>query len=284
MRVALAQIAPCLGNVRKNLTLHLETAEKARREKADLVVFPELGLTGYKLRDLVEAVALDPDRAGPFRELKSLSREIALVVGFVEERPAEKGLFYNSAAFLAKGRLIHVHRKVFLPTAGMFEEGRFFAQGDHFATFASPFGPTGMMICRDFLQYSSGYLLFAGGSELVLAISAAPGRGLTSGKGFASSRMWERMGESLAFFTSSHVVYCNRVGSEDGATFAGGSFVFDPAGRRLAQAPYAERHLLLADLDPGAVRKARRTWTWKRDDKPAMALTALQRILARHDD
>jgi predicted amidohydrolase len=284
MLIALAQIAPHLGNLKKNLALHLETAAKARREKADLVVFPELGLTGYKLRDLVETVALDPGRAPLLRELKSLSREIALVVGFVEERPDAKGLFYNSAAFLAKGRILHVHRKVFLPNSGMFEEARFFAQGDHFGTFPSPFGPAGMMICRDFLQLNAGYLLFAGGSEIMITISAAPGRGLAGKKGFASSRMWELMGEAIAFFTTSIVVYCNRVGVEDGMTFAGGSFVFSPSGRLLAQAPYAERHLLLAEVDPGAVRKARKTWTWKRDDKPAVTLNSLQRTLLHHDD
>ncbi len=284
MRIALAQIAPCLGNVRRNLALHLETAEKARREKADLVVFPELGLTGYRLRDLVETVAMDPAKDPVFRELRSLSRETALVVGFVEERTGEKGLFYNSAAFLARGRLMHVHRKVFLPTSGMFEEGRFFAPGDRFETFASPFGTAGLMICRDFLQLASGYLLSAGGCELALTISASPGRGLAGGKGFASSRMWERMGEALAFFTSSHVVYCNRVGGEDGLTFAGGSFVFDPAGRPLAKAPLLEPHLLLAEIDPESARRARRTWTWKRDDKPAVVLEGLQRILSRHDD
>lgn len=284
MRIALAQIAPHLGNVKKNLALHLEAAEKARREKADLVVFPELGLTGYLLRDLVASVALDPGRAPLFRELKSLSREIALVVGFVEESPEAKGLFFNSAAFLAKGKLVHIHRKVFLPTFGMFEEGRFFAPGGHFGAFGSPFGRAGMMICRDFLHLNAGYLLFAGGSELMITISAAPGRGLSGGRGFASSRMWELMGESLSFFTTSTVVYCNRVGSEDGMTFAGGSFVFGPSGKLLAQAPYFEKRLLLADIDPGAVRKARTTWPWKRDDKPEVTLASLQRTLIGHED
>jgi predicted amidohydrolase len=284
MRIALAQIAPHLGNIKKNIGLHLEAAEKARREKADLIVFPELGLTGYKLRDLVETVALDPGRSPHLRELKSLSREIPLVVGFVEERPEAKGLFYNSAAFLAKGRILHIHRKVFLPNFGMFEEARFFAPGGHFGTFSSPFGPAGMMICRDFLHLNAGYLLFAGGSELMITISAAPGRGLGEEKGFASSRMWELMGESMSFFTTSIVVYCNRVGGEDGMTFAGGSFVYGPSGKLLAQAPYFEKHLLLAEVDSGAVRKARKTWPWKRDDKPEITLTSLQRTLLRHDD
>jgi len=284
MRIALAQIAPHLGNVKKNWDLHLETIEKARREKADLLVFPELSLTGYKLRDLVETVAVDPDRSPHFRELRSLSRELAIVVGFVEERKNEKALFFNASAFLAEGRILHIHRKVFLPTFGMFEEARFLAPGNHFGTFASPYGPSGMLICRDFLHLNAGYLLFAGGSEILITISAAPGRGLGVDQGFASSRMWELMGEALARFTTSTIVYCNRVGMEDGMAFAGGSFVFAPSGKILGQAPYFDEHLLLVEIDPSAVRKARKTWPWKRDDKPEMTLLSLQRTLLHHDD
>ncbi len=284
MKIALAQIAPHLGDLKKNWDLHLEAAAKARRAKADLLVFPELSLTGYKLRDLVESVAQDPDFSPKFRELKALSRDLALVVGFIEERRREKGIFYNSAAFLAGGRIVHVHRKVFLPTFGMFEEARFWAPGNHFATFQSPIGPTGLMICRDFLHLNAGYLLFAGGAETMITISAAPGRGLSAERGFGSSRMWELMGESLSFFTASTQVYCNRVGIEDGMAFAGGSFVFSPRGKLLAQAPYFEEALLFAEMDPAEVRKARKTWPWKRDDKPEVTLTSLQRILLRHDD
>jgi len=283
MRIALAQMAPLLGDVAKNWDLHRKLWEKARRAKADLLVFPELSLTGYKLRDLVETVTEDPARSARFKELRSMSRALPLVVGFVEESRNEKGLFFNAAAFLAGGRLIHVHRKVFLPTFGMFEEGRFFAPGGHFGSFATPFGPAGLMICRDFLHLNSGYLLFAGGAEILITISAAPGRGLGVAKGFASSRMWELMGETLARFTTSVVVYCNRVGMEDGMAFAGGSFVFAPDGRLAAQAPYFEEALLLVDIDPDGVRKARKSWPWKRDDKPEVTLASLQRILLRHD-
>jgi len=284
MKIALAQIAPHLGNLAKNRDLHQETIAKARAAQADLLVFPELSLTGYKLRDLVESVAQDPARSPLFAELLSVSRELALVVGFIEESAEERGIFYNSAAFLAGGRIAHIHRKVFLPTFGMFEEGRFWAPGGHFGTFAGPWGRTGLMICRDFLHLNSGYLLFAGGAETMITISAAPGRGLGGDKGFASSRMWELMGESLSFFTTSFQVYCNRVGIEDGMAFAGGSYVYGPRGTLLAQAPYFEEALLLAEVDPDEVRKARLTWPWKRDDKPEVTLTSLQRILLRHDD
>jgi predicted amidohydrolase len=284
MRVVLAQTAPRLGNIQKNLELHLQAIEKARKEKADLIVFPELSLTGYKLRDLVETVAVDPDRSKEIRELKRLSKDIALVFGFVEEREAEKGLFYNSAAFCAKGKILHVHRKVFLPTFGLFEELRFFAPGRNFRTFETPWGKMGLMICRDFLHYNASYLLYAGGAETMIVISAAPGRGLSGNKGFASSRMWELMGEAMGRFSQAFVLYCNRVGLEDGVAFAGGSFIFNPMGQRLAQAAYFQPELLVRELDMNEVRKARKNWPFKRDDKPEVTLEALQRIVRGYVD
>jgi predicted amidohydrolase len=284
MRVVLAQTAPRLGNIQKNLELHLQAIEKARKEKADLIVFPELSLTGYKLRDLVETVAVDPDRSKEIRELKRRSKDIALVFGFVEEREAEKGLFYNSAAFCAKGKILHVHRKVFLPTFGLFEELRFFAPGRNFRTFETPWGKMGLMICRDFLHYNASYLLYAGGAETMIVISAAPGRGLSGNKGFASSRMWELMGEAMGRFSQAFVLYCNRVGLEDGVAFAGGSFIFNPMGQRLAQAAYFQPELLVRELDMNEVRKARKNWPFKRDDKPEVTLEALQRIVRGYVD
>jgi len=283
MRIALAQIAPVLGDVDRNLDIHLATIARARKEKADLLVFPELSLTGYKLRDLVETVALDPDTSREFRALKSASRGLGLVFGFVEERPAEKGLFYNSAAFMAGGRLLHVHRKVFLPTFGLFEELKFFAPGRNFRTFDTPWGRMGLMICRDFLHINAHYLLFAGGAETTITISAAPGRGLAVEKGFASSRMWELMGEAMGRFAQAHVLYCNRVGFEDGVAFAGGSFVFDPMGGEAGRAAYLEPDLLIREIDPRAVRRARKAWPFKRDDKPEVTLAALERIVHGYD-
>jgi predicted amidohydrolase len=285
MRAVLAQFAPHLGSVSKNLDLHLETIAAARREKADLVVFPELSLTGYKLRDLIEEVALDPATARPIRELRAASRDLDLVVGFVEEKPRERGLFYNAAAYLHKGRLLHVHRKVFLPTAGMFEERRFFSEGRNIRAFDGPFGRTGLLICRDFLHLNANYLLFADGAEISVTISAAPGRGVSSSaKGFASSRMWELMGETVSRLTTTFVLYSNRVGFEDGATFGGGSFVYDPMGNLVAQAAYFDAETLIAELDLSLIRKARKAWPFRRDDKPEVTLAALERIVRSYDD
>lgn len=282
MRVALAQISPHLGDVGKNLDLHLSTADRARRKKADLVVFPELSLTGYTLMDLVPEVALQPAESPAFQKLVAASRSIDLVLGFVEERG--KGLFHNSAAYLSRGRILHLHRKAFLPTGGMFEEAKFFAPGRTFRTFATSFGKAGLMVCRDFLSLGAVYPLFAGGADLVIVISAAPGRGMTSDSSFATSRMWELMGEATSFFSTSFVVYCNRVGFEDGKAFAGGSFIFGPNGRRLVRGPEVEEDLVLADLRLEDIRSARKRWTFLRDDRPEVILRSVQRIVGDHED
>ncbi len=282
MKVALAQISPRLADVEKNFEIHLRYIEKAKKRHVDLLVFPELGLTGYTLKDLVEEVAVSAGDNPYFEEFKAQSRALSLVVGFVEER--ERGLFYNSAACFSAGKILDIHRKVFLPTSGMFEEGRFFAQGKNFHSFSTPFGKAGMMICRDFLHYGASYLLFAGGSEVIIVISAAPGRGVSEKEAYETSRMWELMGETISRFSTAFVFYCNRVGFEDGKHFAGGSFICDPMGKLLAKAPYLEEDFLIHDININEVGRARKKWPYKRDDKPEVILESLKRIVRGYED
>ena len=284
MKVALAQVAPRLGDVRENVDMHLDVLDKARRSKTDLVVFPELSLTGYTLKDLVEEVALDPSSDPLFRKVAARTRGLSAVVGFVEERSSEKGLFYNSAAFIADGRLLHVHRKVYLPTNGMFEEAKFFAQGRDFRTFAVPFGRVGLLICRDFLHYGASYVLYSSGADVIICISAAPGRGVEGGDAFATSRMWELMGEALSYFSTAFVLYANRVGVEDGVTFAGGSFVYAPGGRLTGRASYLDPELFVRRVELSAVRDARKKWLFKRDEKPEVILRSLERTVRAAED
>lgn len=282
MKCALAQFSPHLGLLEKNLRLHQEFISRALDAAADLIVFPELSLTGYTLKDLTAEVAIQPATDERFAVLKELSRRIDIICGLVEEK--EKGLFFNTAAYLSKGNILHLHRKVFLPTFGLFEEGKFFATGRNFRSFSTPFGRVGLLICRDFLHYGASYLLMAGRADLIIVISAAPGRGMSQNQGFASSRMWELMGEAISRFSTAFVLYCNRVGFEDGVAFAGGSFAFDPWGKLLLRGPDIEETLLLVDLDLEELRRARKAWSFLRDDKPEVILHALKSILADHED
>ena len=282
MKIVLAQIAPFLGDVPRNFDLHLQEIDRARKEKADLIIFPELSLTGYLLKDLVESVALLPDKDRIFSEFRSLSREVGLVFGFVEEK--ERGLFYNSAALLSGGDILSIHRKIFLPTYGMFEEGKFFAVGKNYRVVRTPWGKAGLLICREFLSYGAHYVLLAQGAELVLSISAAPGRGISESEDFDTARMWEVMAEAMAQTSGCFIVYCNRAGYEDGIAFGGGSFIFSPMGQRLAKAKPAERDRLVQDIDLEDIRRARKALPFLRDDRPEIILQALKRAVERHED
>jgi predicted amidohydrolase len=286
MKVALAQISSVLGNVDKNLKRHLELIDQAINQKADLIIFPELSLTGYTLKDLVAEVALNPGGSSVFQELLEASKKIDLVFGLVEERESNPGIFYNSAVYLSEGEISHIHQKVFLPTSGMFEEGRFFGSGREFRSFKTRFGPVGLMVCRDLLHYCSSYCLLADGAQLLITISAAPGRDLSDpeSQGFETSRMWELMGEAISFFSSSVVIYCNRVGIEDGATFAGGSFIYSPLGKLIVKLPYLEEAFVVQEIDLDEVRRARKSWPFKRDDRPEVIWHSLDRIIRKEDE
>ncbi|GAF85652.1 unnamed protein product [marine sediment metagenome] len=282
MKLALVQISPSLGNLEKNFEVHLQSIDQARKKHVDFIIFPELSMTGYTLKDLVPEVALNPEKSKYFKLFKSLSREIAIVLGFVEEK--DRGLFFNSAAFFSKGEILHIHRKVFLPTYGMFEEGKFFAQGKNFRTFSTPFGNSGMMICYDFLHYGASYLLFAGGSDIMVVISAAPGRGVSGKESFETSYMWELMGETISRFSTAFLIYCNRVGFEDGKSFAGGSFIFSPAGQLITKASYIDEEFLIQEINLDEIRTARKKSPYRRDERPEIILEALKRIIRKYED
>jgi len=282
MKVAIVQLSPHLGLLEKNLQLHQDYAEEAVRSGAELLVFPELSLTGYTLKDLTAEVAINPWKDPRLDPLKDISRKIDLVLGLVEENG--RGLYFNTALYLSQGNILHRHRKVFLPTFGLFEEGKFFATGRSFQTFPTRFGRVGLLICRDFLHYGASYLLFAGKADLIIVISAAPGRGMSAQPGFASSQMWELMGEAISRFSTAFVIYCNRVGFEDGVVFAGGSFIYDPWGKQIWRAPDLEANLWLIELDLEELRQARKTWSFLRDDKPEVILHSLERTIAKDED
>jgi len=273
MRVALAQVAPVLGNVAVNLKMHRTVIRKAAAAGADLVIFPELSLTGYLLQDLVPEVALSPDRSTVVKELRRLSRRIALVVGLVEE--SEDHCFYNSALFLSDGKILHRHRKVYLPTYGMFDEGRDFAAGDSFSAFDTPWGRFGILICEDAWHPAAAYLLARDGADFILILSSGPSRGVGSGKELASITSWVDLCRVTARFQTLYALYVNRVGVEDGMHFSGGSFVADPFGDIVGRAPALKESLLLLTLPRASLRRARTLYPLLRDEKPEVILKGL---------
>ena len=278
VRVALAQIAPKLGDLEANLDMHIEAIRLARREKADVVVYPELSLTGYVLRDQVPDVALTR-RSPLFKKLLRASNGIDLVVGFVEETPGHR--FHNAAAYVSRGRVIHVHHKVYLPTYGMFDEGRDFAAGDLVRAFDAPHGPSGLLICEDAWHPANAWILAQDGAEVVFALSSGPTRGAKPKRGITSLPVWHELLRATAQFQTSFVVYVNRVGYEDGLNFGGGSIAFDPFGRTLATLPALISGLTVAELDREVLRRARAAYPLLRDENLELVHRETSRIRQR---
>ena len=280
LNLALAQIATKLGDVEANLEKHLNYIKQAKQEKADLVVFPELSLTGYVVQDLVATVAHRPTEEDlVFKHLLEASRDLDIVVGFVDEDLRHR--FFIASTYLSGGKVLHVHHKVYLPTYGLFDEGRFFAWGDSVRSFETRFGRAGLLICEDFWHASPPYLLWLDGADIMLFSSASPGRGLNDGEKLESARWVERVTSAYASMFTSFVVHCNRVGYEDGLHFWGGATVNDPNGELLAQGPYFEEALTLVNLDLNQLRRTRARLPLLRDERTNMTVSELQRILQK---
>lgn len=280
MQLALAQINTVLGDVESNLEKHLRMAKQADAAGADLLVFPELSLTGYGLRDLVPQVAMPADPDAPaFAALLEASHAIDLLFGFVEED--ERHRYYISAAYLSGGDIVHVHRKAYLPTYGLFEEGRFLAWGDRVRAFDTRFGRVGVLICEDFWHASLPYLLWLDGADILLFISASPSRGLTEAKQLGSVAWVERINQAYASQFTSFVAHTNRVGFEDGLKFGGRATVFDPDGELIEHGPYHEESITYATIDLAQVRRTRIRLPLLRDERSSLVERELRRILAQ---
>ncbi len=279
LRLALAQIEPILGDVEANVASHLRLAREARRRRAALLVFPELSLTGYRLQDLVSEVALPLDRPTVLRPLIEASRRIPMVVGLVEE--SEGHQYYNSAVFLEGGRIRHVHRKVYLPTYGMFEEGRYFAAGDSLRSFRSGAGRFGILICEDLWHPSTSLVLAQDGADYLLVISNSPTQGIDSNDALASQDTWNDLLSVTARLQTVYVAWVNRIGFEDGINFGGASCVIDPFGRITARAGVLESELLISDLDRAVLRRARTSYPLLRDERLPLLSREIRRLIER---
>jgi predicted amidohydrolase len=275
--LGLAQIKTKLGDIPANLDKHLAYIDEAARQGVELLVFPELSLTGYVLQDLVPSLARRPAADDPaFGPLLKASQKLDLMVGFVDEDARHR--FYIAAAYLSRGEVVHVHHKVYLPTYGQFDEGRFFAWGDAIRAFDTRFGRVGMLICEDFWHASPPYLLWLDGADLMLLASASPGRGLNQSDKLESAWWVEHINRAYASLFTTFVAHTNKVGFEDGLNFWGGATVFNPNGDLIAQGPYHEEALTVAHIDLGQLRRTRTRLPLLRDERHALVLREIERI------
>lgn len=270
----LSQIKPKLGSVADNLMLIEDQIRKAREIGTDLIIFPELALTGYFLKDLVPEVALRLD-SPEIQRLVELSCDISIVIGFVEE--TDDYLFYNSALYLEDGTICHLHRKVYLPTYGLFDEQRYLARGESFRAFDTKFGSFGLLICEDMWHLSASYILAMDGATTLICLSSSPARGI-EGDTLGSASAWQKLTSTTAMFLNCRVLYCNRVGFEDGVNFWGGSEYIAPSGESVVRGELFAEDFVTALVDEGALRRERIFSPMVRDENLFVTTQELGRI------
>jgi predicted amidohydrolase len=270
VRLALAQIDCDLGDVEANVRRVRETLVTA--SDADLVVFPELTLTGYEVGEVGADVAIpasDPQIAG----LGTAGP--ACVVGFAEAGPLHT---YNTAAYLDGGAVGHVHRKLFLPTYDIWEERKHFTPGAEMRAFDTRFGRMAILLCADAWQPALAALAAQDGARVLLVPAASAARL------YDIEETWRDITRFYARTLQCWVVFVNRVGEEPGLHFWGGSHVYAPGGALGAEAPRDEPALLRVDIDLDAVRRARRDMPLVKEARLSVLSRELERLAAEGGD
>jgi N-carbamoylputrescine amidase len=248
--VACAQFSPRKGDLSGNCDRIAELALQAKGEGADLVCFPESAVSGYFLEGgvLENALTVEDLHALLGSRLAGVG-ELDICVGFYEK---SGGILYNSAAYLSfssgSSEVVHVYRKFFLPTYGVFDEERFVSRGGDIGVFDTRFGRMALLICEDVWHSILPTICAVRGAGVMLVPSASPAKGF-HGERPATADRYERL---LRGISEEHGVYCvntQLTGFEGGKGFVGGSSVIDPEGRIIASGPVNEEHLLLAEID-----------------------------------
>ncbi|BAI79961.1 hydrolase, carbon-nitrogen family [Deferribacter desulfuricans SSM1] len=273
-KITLAQISPYLGDINKNLDLHIGLIEKGIESKADIIVFPELSLSGYFLRDLVVDAGLSL-KSPILKKIKELSKYISIIIGGVLED--EDYLLYNSAFYFEDEELKYIHRKVYLPDYTMFEEGRYFTAGNRFTVFNTKHFRSGLLICEDALQVSSIYAMKLQKVEIIYVISNSPARGLYENK-FYSKDFWYTALKYMALSCNAYVVFVNRVGVEEGVTFWGGSTIFSPMGEIITELPLFDNADVMVNIEKSELKRARVISPFLKDDKAQIILHTIKKM------
>lgn len=244
--IALAQIFCRPGDKEGNLKKIEQAAVQAKRKGAQLLILPELSLTGYVVRD--EIYGLAEDIPGPStRRIETLAKKTGLhiVFGMPEVSGDTKATLHNTAVLVGPKGLIGKYRKMYLPTHSVFEEKRYFRPGYQPAVFKTDLGKIGLIICYDIYFPEVVRLARLEGAQLIVCISASPSVRRTFFEVLTAARAIE----NVAF-----LAFVNLVGIEDGLQFWGGSRLLGPNGKVLVQAKYDKEDLVLAGIDYSDLR------------------------------
>jgi predicted amidohydrolase len=278
LRVALAQVDCTLGDLATNFE-RVRRLIRQHRDAADLMVFPELTLTGYAVGTRYHQYALRRDDPR-LLELAQETKGTRALVGFIEETPRFE--FFNSLALVESGELRAVHRKIVLPNYGIFEEKKHFSAGETLRLWElGPFH-SAPFICADAWNPALAHVAALEGASLMTFSVNSPDGGL--GAKFSSQDGWKRLARFYASMYGVYVAFVNRTGREADLSFWGESELIDPYGRQVAACGRGEE-VVIAPIDLGLVREARTVLHTIRDDDPALIRRHLDRVIeSRHQD
>ncbi len=276
MRITLAQVDAALGDIDANVERAADAITRAGADGTDLVVFPELHLSGYALGRVADeddlAMAIDDPR---LLRLAELASPAAVLLGFPESTPSWMHT-YNSAACFAAGELVHVHRKLYLPTYDIFEERKHFSPGNSMRAFDLDDVRAATLVCNDAWQPMLPFLAVQDGARLLLqpacsAQSRFPER-------YDSPTYWHDLSTFYGRMYQSFVVFVNRVGREGDLHFFGRSHIVDPWGHTVAEAKADEADLLTVEIDLDEVRRRRREIPLLREARLALLRREIERL------
>jgi predicted amidohydrolase len=275
LKIGLAQANVALGNVPANVRIHRDWLGKARGEGVELLVFPELSLTGYLLQDQVSEVALARD-APELLNLAADAGPVTTFVGGIEE--SRRHAQYIACFVLEEGRVAGVHRKTYLASYGVFDEARFVGAGSHVKALPTRWGRVGVAICEDAWHPSLITLLLLDGAPLVVVQTASPVRDLRGGGMPLNAQIWMDTLRTYSRLYGCYIAFCNRVGAEDGLVFWGHSALFGPEGDVVAEAPLHDEALVVGEMDTERIREARLANPVLRDERLDLTIRELRRI------
>jgi predicted amidohydrolase len=245
-RLALAQIGCEQGDKARNTRKIKETVTNAKEQGADLVIFPELSLTGYVVRDQIyELAETIPGPSTEAVEKTAKETKTHIIFGMPELSEKTQSTIYNTAVLVGPEGLIGKYRKMHLPTHSVFEEKRYFRPGYQSSAFDTALGKIGMVICYDIFFPEVTRLTRLQGAQLIVCISASP----SVRKAFFETLTSARAIENTAF-----IAFVNLVGIEDGLQFWGGSRLIGPSGKILARARYDQEDLVVDEVDYEDIR------------------------------
>ncbi len=282
LTLAIPQFRPRKGDLEGNLDRigGLLAQAAALEPRPQVVVFAETILSGYFLEGGVREVALSASTlvesiGARFDAAVPAGTRMDLILGFYERHEDQ---LHNSAACIALGdgpaRLVHVHRKNFLPTYSLFDEERFVERGYGIRAFDTSWGRAALLVCEDAWHSLSGTIAALDGAQVVFVLAAAPARGAAprgdTVPGPGSVERWERLIRDIAEEQGIYCVLANLVGSEGGRMFQGGSLVVGPRGDVRVRAPVFEEAMLTASVDLHDVARVRSDMPMLSDLKAAL--------------